>query len=272
MGDNPSPANIKLYNDKKDEFNKEKITSCQNAWHEKTSNLNMEKDTNKLWNLIKAINEDTTDNRQKIVIKEAEKQYTGKNAANLLADYYSNECNTTIPKPHAQKVNRDIKDKFKHQNPTPSMTTPFTMEELHRATTKLKKKNAPEKDGVTNEMITHLGPAAKEKLLLIYNQSWNSGKFPDKWRKAVILPIKKSQKPKSDKASYRPISLLRSLGKVMERMVNTRLMKNLEEKHLIPNPQTVYRKNHSTEDQLIYLAQEIENAFQDPKKNARRFY
>ncbi|BFY98463.1 hypothetical protein BsWGS_01503 [Bradybaena similaris] len=266
MEDNPSPANIKLYNDQKDKFNKEKITSCQNAWHEKTSSLNMEKDTNKLWNLIKAINEDTTDNRQKIVIKEAEKHYTGKDAANLLADYYSNECNTTIPKPHAQKVNRDIKNKLKHQNPTPSMMTPFTMEELHRATIKLKKKKAPGKDGVTNEMITHLGQAAKEKLLLIYNQSWNSGKFPDKWREAVILPIKKNQKPKSDKASYRPISLLSCLGKVMERMVNTRLMKHLEEKHLIANPQTAYRKNHSTEDQLIYLAQEIENAFQDKKK------
>ena len=52
----------------------------------------------------------------------------------------------------------------------------------------------------------------------------------------------------------------------MERMVNTRLLKHLEENHLLSNTQSAYRKNRSTEDQLVYLAQEIENAFQEKKK------
>ena len=91
-------------------------------------------------------------------------------------------------------------------------------------------------------------------------------KLPDRWREAVIIPIRKKQKDKTKKSSYRPISLLSCLGKVMERMVSTRLLKDLEENHLLSNTQSAYRKNRSTEDQLVYLAQQIENAFQEKKK------
>ena len=115
-------------------------------------------------------------------------------------------------------------------------------------------------------MIRHLGTTSRLKLLLIINQSWSSGKFPDQWREAIITPIRKKQKDKTKKSSYRPISLLSCLGKVMERMVNTRLLKHLEENHLLSNTQSAYRKNRSTEDQLVYLAQQIENAYQEKKK------
>ena len=49
-------------------------------------------------------------------------------------------------------------------------------------------------------------------------------------------------------------------------MVNRRLMWHLESKQLITKEQTAFRKNRNTEDQLVYLAQSIENAFQEKKK------
>jgi hypothetical protein len=84
-------------------------------------------------------------------------------------------------------------------------------------------------------MKTNLEPTVLTLLLQIYNQSWNSGKFPDNWREAIILPIFKKGKIKTDKSSNRPISLLSCLGKVMERMINTRLMQHLEGNHLLAN-------------------------------------
>ncbi|KAK7097663.1 hypothetical protein V1264_004608 [Littorina saxatilis] len=52
----------------------------------------------------------------------------------------------------------------------------------------------------------------------------------------------------------------------LERMINKRLMWHLETNNLITNEQSAFRKNKSTEDQLIYLTQSIENAFQEKKK------
>ena len=48
----------------------------------------------------------------------------------------------------------------------------------------------------------------------------------------------------------------------MERMVNRRLLNYLEFNQLLDRSQTGFRRNRNTTDQIVYLAQEIENAFQ----------
>ena len=151
------------------------------------------------------------------------------------------------------------------------MTSPFTEMELSTAIAKLKTKKAPGKDGILSDMLKHLGSQARGKLLLIFNQSWQSGKLPDSWREAVIVPVLKKQKDKTKKTSYRPISLLSCLGKLMERMVNARLLTHLEENNLLKNTQSAFRKNRSTEDQLVLLAQELENAYMEKKKTLAVF-
>ena len=90
-------------------------------------------------------------------------------------------------------------------------------------------------------MIIHLGPQARRKLLTLFNQSWQTGKFPNQWREAVVVPIPKKGKEKKEKANYRPVSLLSCLGELMKRLVNSRLLNHLESKQLISNIQTGYR-------------------------------
>ena len=167
----------------------------------------MEKDTSKLWNLTKALNGDTRAGHSKTVIEENGMHFTGRKAANILADFYKEESEATLPNARVQEVSKETRQKLKLQNPTPSMTSAFSMTELNAAIKKLKPRKAPGKDGVPNDMIKNLGTTARQKLLLIINQSWSSGKFPDRWREAVIIPIRKKQKEKAKKSSYRPISL-----------------------------------------------------------------
>ena len=57
----------------------------------------------------------------------------------------------------------------------PCMTECLTLRELEEALKKMKQKKAPGPDGITNEMLKHLGPGAKRTLLHIYNQSWSTG-------------------------------------------------------------------------------------------------
>ena len=49
-------------------------------------------------------------------------------------------------------------------------------------------------------------------------------------------------------------------------MVDTRLLKHLKENHLLSDTQSAYSKHHNRDDQLVFLALEIENAFQENKK------
>lgn len=266
MEQNPTPDNIQHHRNIKETFDEQKKIEIQGSWNEKTSSLSMEKDTGKLWNLTKLLSEDTGSTHSRTVIEEDGKHHSGKQAANILADFYSESSTTTLPAARVKEVQKEIKEKLKHPSPSLPMMTAFSIAELNTAIRKLNTRKAPGKDGILNDFIKKLGPTARQKLLLIINQSWNSSKFPDRWREAVIIPIRKKNKEKTKTSSYRPISLLSCIGKVMERMVNTRLLKHLEENHLLSNTQSAYRKNRSTEDQLVYLAQEIENAFQDKKK------
>ena len=115
-------------------------------------------------------------------------------------------------------------------------------------------------------MLIHLGEGAKKKLLQLYNTSWKNGIIPDIWKKAVVIPIKKEGKPGNRPESYRPISLTSCICKLMERIVNARLMWYLENNHLIADEQAGFRQCRSTEDQITYIAQAIEDAFQEEKK------
>ena len=116
---NPKLENIQEHNRIKEAFNKQKILDTQSAWEGKTSSLNMEKDTAKLWKIIHALNDDTTSSNGNTVLKENNTYHSGKMAANILADYYRDESITLLPKERIRNVRKEIKEKLKHQNQTP---------------------------------------------------------------------------------------------------------------------------------------------------------
>lgn len=143
------------------------------------------------------------------------------------------------------------------------MNKPFSSNELDEALSTLKLKKSPGPDQITNEMLLHLGPQAKKKLLQLYNESWKTGVVPQTWRDAVMIPVHKRGKDRTKPESYRPISLISCPGKLMERLINTRLMWHLEEKQHLTPQQAAFRQDRSTEDQVSYISQSIEDAFQD---------
>ena len=272
MEQKPCAEATTRHNELKEEFNTTKTKELQQSWHEMTSSLSLEKSTGKLWRLVKTLNEDATTTRGATILEGDDGFHSGKRAANLLADIFADESTNKAPTQRRKDVERQLQEKTQQQtNFSPPMTSDFTMAELNDAIKRLKTKKAPGKDGVCNEMIKHLGPTARQKLLELFNLSWKTGIFPSAWKEAIIIPILKKNKDPTKKTSYRPISLLSCLGKTLERMVNKRLMWHLETNNLITKEQTAFRKNRNTEDQLIYLAQSIENAFQEKKKVVATF-
>ena len=137
--------------------------------------------------------------------------------------------------------------------------------ELERALTQLKTKQAPGPDKITNDMLIHLGLGAKKKMLQIFNTSWKTGVIPKTWKKAILIPILKKGKCKTNVESYRPISLTSCMCKLMERIINTRLTWLLERNDVLMHTQAGFRKFRSAEDQITHISQMIEDSFQEKK-------
>ena len=86
----------------------------------------------------------------------------------------------------------------------------------------------------------------------IFNQSLETGIFPDKLKIAKIIPVYKKDNPHFFE-NYRPISILPALSKVLEKCVYNRLYSYLCINNIITNSQYGFRPNHSTMHALINL-------------------
>ena len=106
-------------------------------------------------------------------------------------------------------------------------------------------------------MLQHLPKNGIKSLLSLYNEVWKKGTMPQAWRHSIIIPVLKAGKEKQKVSSHRPISLTNTLGKVMEKLISTRLMYFLEKNKLLSNVQTGFRKGRSTIDHLIRLQDTI---------------
>ena len=90
---------------------------------------------------------------------------------------------------------------------------------------------------------------------------WTEGKFPDTWRQTTVIAIPKQGKDNSDPQNYRSISLTSCLCRIMERMINDRLVWYLVSNGLISSLQCGFRSKRCTTDHLVRLATVIMGAF-----------
>ena len=76
--------------------------------------------------------------------------------------------------------------------------------------------------------------------------------MPALLKHATVRPLLKKQSLKKDILSnYRPISNIRRLAKVIEKVVARRMISHISEQRLQDCFQSTYRKNHSTETALL---------------------
>jgi hypothetical protein len=125
----------------------------------------------------------------------------------------------------------------------------------------LKKKKAPGPDNISNTALKLLPPKVVVTLAAIFNASLRLCHFPSRWKNATVIFIPKPGKNSKLPQSNRPISLLSSIGKVLEKVILTRLVKVTDENSTIPDEQFGFRPKHSTVDQLINVTEFIAKGF-----------
>ena len=93
----------------------------------------------------------------------------------------------------------------------------FEWNGVEKAIVKAKLRKAPGLDGVNSEILRAIWRANPGWVALMFDACLRDGCFPSEGKKArVVIPPKSPEKPRSDPASYRPISLLPVLGKTLE--------------------------------------------------------
>ena len=85
----------------------------------------------------------------------------------------------------------------------------------------------------------------------LVNMSLSEGVVPDSFKKAIFTPlIKKTSLPKNDPKSYRPVSGLPCISKLVERVVAAQVTDHICRQGLDTALQSAYKRLHSTEAAL----------------------
>ena len=96
----------------------------------------------------------------------------------------------------------------------------------------------------------------------IINISFEHNSFPDRWKKAIIKPIPKIPCPLKP-SDFRPISLLPTLSKILEKLANRQMVEYLVRHCLLDTNQSAYKEFHSTTTALVKITDDILESMED---------
>ncbi|EED11833.1 polymerase, putative [Talaromyces stipitatus ATCC 10500] len=143
---------------------------------------------------------------------------------------------------------------------------PITELEVYWSLKATKRMTAPGEDEIITLVWKHLWPYLWKVITYIFTKSVELGYYPHRWKRARIIVLRKSGKPDyGSPEAYRPISLLNTLGKVLEAVMARRLSFWAESYKLLPDTQFGGRPGRNTEQALLTLANAIDRAWLQSK-------
>lgn len=124
-------------------------------------------------------------------------------------------------------------------------------------------KKAPGPDGIQARLVAEAHRCAEATYRGLYEGCLRAGKFPDRWKVARVVLLKKDGKPDGEASSYRPLCLLNENGKMMERIIKNSVEEHMRESgESISENQFEFVKGRSTVDAIIKIMGIIENKIQ----------
>lgn len=147
---------------------------------------------------------------------------------------------------------------------------PTDVVEIKKIINKLKSHSAPGYDKIPTILFKTYHKYLLEPLTYLYNLSLEKGVFPNIFKIAIVTPIYKAGE-KDQASNYRPISVLSILSKILEKIVNKRLMTYLEKNNLISVNQYGFRNNRSTNDAVLKLSSIVTSHLDKERKSIGLF-
>lgn len=88
--------------------------------------------------------------------------------------------------------------------------------------------------------------------------------FPEKWKIAKLVLLRKREKPLEQTSAYRPFCLLNTVGKFFERIVKVRIERHLTGENELSERQFGFQKGRSTTDALAAVMDVVNKAASSP--------
>ena len=238
--------------------------SKQAHWRAKVEKINTNSDLGGLWKLAKALTSDTSQSaapNRKLAFPFRTGNCLVAAASGFNRLFNSAAPNPPLPALTSRRIRRHLRTSRRNLEDSPI----FTTEAVATAIAGFKSSPAVGPDGLSIILLKHLGPLGLAFLATMLSQSVRTATLPVAWQQANIVPLPKKGKDLSLGASYRPISLLSPIVKVLERLVMPTLTA-----HLAPSYwQHGFRPRHSTTTALVQLSTTIATGF-NKKKPAER--
>jgi hypothetical protein len=139
---------------------------------------------------------------------------------------------------------------------------PLTPGEVSNCINSLQKKKTPDVNDISVDFISNFSLSLSRPLSHVFSLSLSTGVIPSQLKIAKVIPVFKSGNI-AMMDNYRPISLLNTFSKILEKIVHNRLSSFLNVNDLLSNAQYGFRKEHSTIHPLTKFMNFITRAFND---------
>ena len=141
---------------------------------------------------------------------------------------------------------------------------PIIERNVEKQISKLKINKSSGPDNISNKIIKACSTCFLTPLTMIYNSAFISGMYPTSWKQAKVIAMYKKGSH-SDPNNYRPISLLSSFGKILERLIYDQMMSFIKKHSILFVYQYGFRQKHSTTLALVDIIDKIKNNLDENK-------
>ncbi|GBM73337.1 Retrovirus-related Pol polyprotein from type-1 retrotransposable element R1 [Araneus ventricosus] len=180
------------------------------------------------------------------VLQDASPQGSMKEIAqDILNKIFPFPTTTINPLSHSSSTRNDI---------------PFSKQEITHVIKSLPNGKAPGIDGIDNLILKSLNKEFPDLLHSLFNKCLETSTFPDSFKISNIILFQKLGKDPKLPTSYRPIALLPTLGKALEKLLTQRLTFYLEKNNKLNSNQHGFREGKSVDSAISSLMDKIATA------------
>ena len=267
-----SPETTRQINQLSEQIKKQVAEHKQDKWREFCNELNQHRSSDSvLWRKISSIENANTQKPPRCPILKMEDEIvaTPLEVANAFAEQLKQTFTPTNEPEFHEPIKETIENATKVVFKTPAnghqLPQPATAHEVMTILKDIRGRGAPGADKITNKALKHLPEEFHHIMANLANSSMRLSHIPAQWKHAEIVMIPKPGKNPTNVTSYRPISLLCTMSKILERIVKYRMLAWIHEKNVVSKYQSGFMSKRQTRDHIFRLIQTIQHGVNDRK-------
>lgn len=258
----PNDENMIQYKKANAVFRKSSNDNKTKSWEKYIGDINGHLSTKDIWNRVSKLNKNYRSPDISVLNDSSNNLTTNKTEiANIIGQFFEDTSNESKLPPSTRSI-KQVKDNsvLNSDDNFQDANTDLTLHELCFALQNASG-SSPGPDGITYQVYKNLNISNKRGFLKFLNHIWITGRRPNEWNNSFVIPIPKVKCPKfPDKV--RPITLMNTDAKLLDKVVNSRLLFILENNKLLSEQQSGFRPKRTTDHYIIPLVLDAQHSIQ----------